>query len=165
MSDQAAGKADGLQATEIVCVVEHTLSSGRKAAVRVPVLRMRHDDAVGEKIDCRGHGRPLLIKRCRFKEIGGVEHDFYTRAPHLVDQPAGLLRRVDDIGKLRLDAEIDVAAVCNADRRFHGLEQIAPGFRRVVFGVLPPLVEWIARAGAKRDEAGGHRVAAFRQNG
>ena len=80
-----------------------------------------------------------------------------------VDQPIGFLSRVDDIGKLGLDAEIDIVTLGDLDGRPHGLEEIPPGLRRVVVGMRLPLVDGVACAGAERDQAGRHAGAALGQ--
>ena len=53
----------------------------------------------------------------RVEEVGRIEHDRAAGGDaELVDQPHGARRRGDDVGLLRLDAEVDVVPLGEVER-------------------------------------------------
>ena len=86
------------------------------------------------------------------KDVRPVHDDLEPGRADLVDEPPRLPRRVDGVGDLGLDAEGD-AVLLGAPHRFaHDLDEIAPGFARVVVGMAPPHVLAVPAAGAERHD-------------
>ena len=137
-------------------VIQHALAGCDETTARVAVLGMGYGQPVGEKIDGLRDEVALLGRACGFEQVGRVEDDFQARALQRIDQPPCLGGAVDDIGDLRLDAEIDVMALGDGDGGFHRAQQVAPSFGRCIVRVVPPLVVRVARAGAERHEARPH---------
>ena len=82
------------------------------AAVKPPaafaVLGVRHSDAACERVGGAGDDAAPLTIGSGLEQIGRVEHDAQAGRTYFIQEPLCRVRRIDHIGQLRLNAEVNV---------------------------------------------------------
>ena len=112
-----------------------------------------------------GDDRAGFDRGGRLEQICRIEHDPDARRAEAVDQLPRQLGRRDDVGQLRLDAEVDAALLGERSGLGHLDEQVVPGLGACIVRMMRPLIGRVARAGAQRDQPRAHQRRRADQRG
>ena len=113
---------------------------------------MREDDVLSDESERLAEMVLHPVEIAVVEEIRTVHQHFQRGTADLVDQPASLLGRVDDVVVLGFERQLDPGSLGGFGGHPQLSHQISPGFVGLVVRVRAPH-DVVACAGAQRDDA------------